>query len=59
MDGSYRYLYLREWGTCTTAMTSTGIERQDISSPRYEYGGDDYVFVELSEEMSFDANGVA
>lgn len=37
-------------------MTTTGIERQDISSPRYEYGGDDYVFVELSEEMSFDAN---
>lgn len=37
-------------------MTTTGIERQDVSSPRYEYGGDDYVFVELSEEMSFDAN---
>lgn len=37
-------------------MTTTGIERHEISSPRYEVGADDYVFVELSEEMSFDAN---
>lgn len=37
-------------------MTSTGIERQELSAPRYEHGADDYVFVELSEEMSFDAN---
>ncbi len=37
-------------------MAEPQIERRDVSSPRYEYGGDDYVFVELSEEMSFDAN---
>lgn len=37
-------------------MTATGIERQELSSPRYEHGADDYVFVELAEEMSFDAN---
>ncbi|SIR62960.1 urea carboxylase [Haladaptatus litoreus] len=37
-------------------MPETSIERQQLSSPRYGYGGDDYVFVELSEEMSFDAN---
>jgi len=37
-------------------MTSTGIERQELADPRYEHGADDYVFVELSEEMSFDAN---
>ncbi|AHG02932.1 allophanate hydrolase [Halobacterium sp. DL1] len=35
---------------------TNGIQRQELSSPRYEYGGDDHVFVELSEEMSFDAN---
>ncbi|MXR21931.1 5-oxoprolinase subunit B family protein [Halobacterium bonnevillei] len=35
---------------------TNSIQRQELSSPRYEYGGDDHVFVELSEEMSFDAN---
>lgn len=34
----------------------TGIERRRLPSPRYEHGADDYVFVELAEEMSFDAN---
>ena len=37
-------------------MTETEIKRQQLPSPRYEYGGDDYVFVELDEAMSFDAN---
>lgn len=37
-------------------MTNTTIERQELPDPRYEYGGDDYVFVELDEEMSFDAS---
>lgn len=37
-------------------MTTTSIERQQLPSPRYEHGADDYVFVELAEEMSFDAN---
>lgn len=37
-------------------MTATGITRQELSPPRYEHGADDYVFVELAEEMSFDAN---
>lgn len=32
------------------------IERQELGEPRYEYGGDDHVFVELDEAMSFDAN---
>ncbi|WP_416841441.1 5-oxoprolinase subunit B family protein [Haloferax sp. DFSO52] len=32
------------------------IERKESLSPRYEYGGDDYIFVELDQEMSFDAN---
>ncbi|MDR9382567.1 MAG: carboxyltransferase domain-containing protein, partial [Natronomonas sp.] len=36
-----------------------GIQRQDLSSLRYEYGGDDQILVELSEEMSFDANFAA
>lgn len=35
---------------------TNGIQRQELSSPRYEYGGDDHVFVELAEDMSFDAN---
>lgn len=38
---------------------TNGIQRQELSSPRYEYGGDDQIFVELSEEMSFDANFAA
>ncbi|WP_254532943.1 5-oxoprolinase subunit B family protein [Natrinema gelatinilyticum] len=28
----------------------------DLPEPRYEYGADDHVFVELAEEMSFKAN---
>jgi urea carboxylase len=32
------------------------IERKEALSPRYEFGADDYVFVELDQEMSFDAN---
>ncbi|RJT07831.1 allophanate hydrolase subunit 1 [Halococcus sp. IIIV-5B] len=28
----------------------------ELPEPRYEYGGDDHVFVELAEEMSFTAN---
>jgi urea carboxylase len=35
---------------------STSIERRTLPDPRYEYGGDDYVFVEVDEAMSFDAN---
>ncbi|SFG90179.1 urea carboxylase [Halopelagius inordinatus] len=35
---------------------TNGIQRRELSSPRYEYGGDDHVFVELAEDMSFDAN---
>ena len=37
-------------------MSETRIERQSLSSPRYTYGGDDHVFVELAESMSFTAN---
>lgn len=37
-------------------MSESRIERQPLSSPRYEYGGDDHVFVELAESMSFTAN---
>ena len=40
-------------------MTNVQIERVDLSEPRYTYGGDDYIFVELSEAMSFDANFLA
>ncbi|MFT4949797.1 MAG: urea carboxylase, partial [Natronomonas sp.] len=40
----------------TVVMSGSGIERQSLSTPRYEYGGDDHVFVELSESMSFTAN---
>lgn len=32
------------------------IDRKELPTPRYEYGGDDYVFVELDQDMSFDAN---
>ncbi len=28
----------------------------ELPAPRYEYGGDEFVFVELAEEMSFQAN---
>ncbi|MXV61382.1 carboxyltransferase domain-containing protein [Natronorubrum sp. JWXQ-INN-674] len=37
-------------------MSDGTITRQELPSPRYEYGGDDWVFVELAEAMSFDAN---
>lgn len=37
-------------------MASPQIDRRELPSPRYEYGGDDHVFVELDEAMSFDAN---
>ncbi|WP_435156970.1 5-oxoprolinase subunit B family protein [Haladaptatus sp. DFWS20] len=37
-------------------MGGTQIQRIELPSPRYEYGGDDHVFVELDQEMSFDAN---
>lgn len=32
------------------------MKRTDLPEPRYEHGADDYVFVELDEAMSFDAN---
>ncbi|SIS00431.1 5-oxoprolinase subunit B family protein [Natronorubrum thiooxidans] len=32
------------------------ITPQELPEPRYEYGADDHVFVELAEEMSFTAN---
>ncbi|WP_266081025.1 5-oxoprolinase subunit B family protein [Haladaptatus caseinilyticus] len=37
-------------------MPAKRIQRTELPSPRYEHGGDDYVFVELDQEMSFDAN---
>jgi len=37
-------------------MSETGIDRTELPDPRYEYGGDDHIFVELDEAMSFDAN---
>ncbi|WP_227357592.1 5-oxoprolinase subunit B family protein [Haladaptatus salinisoli] len=37
-------------------MPGKQIQRTELPSARYEYGGDDYVFVELDQEMSFDAN---
>ncbi|RXK47918.1 5-oxoprolinase subunit B family protein [Halorientalis pallida] len=37
-------------------MGESRIERQSLPSPRYEYGADDHVFVELAESMSFTAN---
>lgn len=40
----------------TVVMSGSSIERQSLSTPRYEYGGDDHVFVELAESMSFTAN---
>jgi urea carboxylase len=40
-------------------MTNTQIERVDLPDPRYTYGADDYMFVELAEAMSFDANFLA
>ena len=32
------------------------IERVELPAPRYEYGGDEFVFVELDQAMSFQAN---
>ncbi|GGN21198.1 5-oxoprolinase subunit B family protein [Halarchaeum nitratireducens] len=37
-------------------MASERITPVDLPDPRYEYGGDDHVFVDLAEEMSFTAN---
>jgi urea carboxylase len=37
-------------------MAGSQIQRTELPSPRYEYGGDDHIFVELDQEMSFDAN---
>lgn len=37
-------------------MAANSITPKDLPEPRYEYGGDDHIFVELDEEMSFDAN---
>lgn len=37
-------------------MSAERIKRTDLPEPRYEYGGDDHVFVELDQAMSFDAN---
>jgi urea carboxylase len=36
--------------------SSTRIEERELLPARYSYGGDEFVFVELSEEMSFRAN---
>jgi urea carboxylase len=35
---------------------SAKIEEKPLRSPRYSYGGDEFIFVELSHEMSFRAN---
>lgn len=37
-------------------MDNERITPVDLPEPRYEYGADDHVFVELAEEMSFTAN---
>ena len=37
-------------------MVTNQIERQSLPEPRYEFGGDDHIFVELDQAMSFDAN---
>ncbi|KYH25135.1 allophanate hydrolase subunit 1 [Halalkalicoccus paucihalophilus] len=37
-------------------MPAETIGRTELTDVRYEHGGDDHVFVELAEEMSFDAN---
>jgi urea carboxylase len=37
-------------------MSQERIERTELPAPRYEFGGDDHVFVDLDEAMSFDAN---
>ncbi len=37
-------------------MAQERIARTALPEPRYEFGGDDHVFVELDEAMSFDAN---
>jgi allophanate hydrolase subunit 1 len=37
-------------------MQRVPIKRVELPAPRYSYGGDEFVFVELDEEMSFQAN---
>lgn len=37
-------------------MDPDGFERATLPPPRYEYGADDWIFVELAQEMSLDAN---
>ncbi|WP_160134266.1 5-oxoprolinase subunit B family protein [Halococcus salsus] len=37
-------------------METDRISPVELPEPRYEYGGDDHVFVEVAEEMSFRAN---
>lgn len=37
-------------------MAVNSITPKELPQPRYEYGGDDHIFVELDQEMSFDAN---
>ncbi|MFC4360456.1 allophanate hydrolase subunit 1 [Halobium salinum] len=37
-------------------MAANSITPKDLPEPRYEHGGDDHIFVELDQEMSFDAN---
>jgi urea carboxylase len=39
-----------------TGRSPARIEERELPPPRYAYGGDEFVFVELSEEMSFRAN---
>jgi urea carboxylase len=39
-----------------TGRSGARIEERELPPPRYAYGGDEFVFVELSEEMSFRAN---
>ncbi len=39
-----------------TEMVANSITPKTLPEPRYEHGSDDYIFVELDEEMSFDAN---
>jgi urea carboxylase len=38
------------------ARSTARIEEKELPPARYEYGGDEFIFVELSEEMSFRAN---
>ena len=38
------------------ASGALGIEEKELPPARYEHGGDEFIFVELSDEMSFRAN---